>query len=440
LNDDNTYLKDLTGQCELKAREWDQRSKTRNDELEALGKAIGIISGKVKGNADDTRGAVKAQLLTVSTDDDDTVDDAADYEDVVFVQKSVTVRKSNAQERARESQERKKAVSMIRKSAEELNSVELNLLAMNLAADPFAKVKGLIQKLIERLLKESADEATQKGFCDTSLAKANTDRDYRQGDLDDLAAEINALNAHKAELEEEHSQLTDEKKDVEDALMSAQQIRNQEKADNKDTLDKAKAGLKALKEAIGVLENFYKGAAKGEVSLVETSASPVDVDRDAAGGSHLGSYKGNQAQAGGILGMLATIQSDFEKTIKVTKESEAKAAAAMTKLDRESKGSIQSKSTGLARNTEETIETTGNLQANLQALKNNQDLLDESLRSLAILRPKCIDTKMSYAERVARREKEIVALKKAVCVLDKEDDEVSKCSGEWSQYAPTGRR
>merc|ERR1719473_2264500 len=135
---------------------------------------------------------------------------------------------------------------MIRRSAEQLESPELNLLAMNMAADPFAKVKTLIQKLIERLLKESADEATQKGFCDTALAKANTDRDYRQGDLDDLAAEINALNAHKAELEEEHSQLTDEKKDVEDALMSAQQIRNQEKADNKSTLDKAKAGLKAF--------------------------------------------------------------------------------------------------------------------------------------------------------------------------------------------------
>merc|ERR1719163_1497392 len=119
---------------------------------------------------------------------------------------------------------------MIRKSADELNSVELNLLAMQMAADPFAKVKTLIQKLIERLLKESADEATQKGFCDTALAKANTDRDYRQGDLDDLTAEINALNAHKAELEEESSQLTQEKKDVEKALMDATKIRNQEKS------------------------------------------------------------------------------------------------------------------------------------------------------------------------------------------------------------------
>merc|ERR1719453_2845328 len=149
-------------------------------------------------------------------------------------------------------------------------------------------------------------------------------------------------------------------------------------------------------------------------------------------GGAKGAYQGNQAQAGGILGMLATIKSDFERTIKTTEDSEAKAAAAHTKLDRESKASIQSKETGLARNSEDTVETTGNLQASLQSLKSNQDLLDEALRSLTILRPKCIDTKMSYAERVARREKEIEALKKAVCVLDREDGEVSKCSGEWS--------
>merc|ERR1719163_6059 len=166
---------------------------------------------------------------------------------------------------------------MIRKSADELNSVELNLLAMNIAADPFAKVKGLIQKLIERLLKESADEATQKGFCDTALAKANTERDYRQGDLDDLTAEINEMLANKAALKEEHKQLKHEKKEVEQALHDATVIRNQEKSDNKDTLKHAKAGLSALNDAIKVLEDFYKGAAKGSVSLVQTDTSPVDV-------------------------------------------------------------------------------------------------------------------------------------------------------------------
>ena len=37
------YLKDLTAQCELKAKEWDQRSVMRGNELKALEKAIDIV-------------------------------------------------------------------------------------------------------------------------------------------------------------------------------------------------------------------------------------------------------------------------------------------------------------------------------------------------------------------------------------------------------------
>jgi len=52
LKDDSTYLKDLTVRCEEKARAWDQRSQTRNDELEALTKALGILKDKT-ANADE---------------------------------------------------------------------------------------------------------------------------------------------------------------------------------------------------------------------------------------------------------------------------------------------------------------------------------------------------------------------------------------------------
>ena len=48
LKDNEFFMKETTEQCELKAREWDQRSEMRAGEVEALGKAISIIKGRVK--------------------------------------------------------------------------------------------------------------------------------------------------------------------------------------------------------------------------------------------------------------------------------------------------------------------------------------------------------------------------------------------------------
>merc|ERR1719243_352926 len=51
LKDDELYLKDLTSKCELKAREWDQRSQMRSEEVTALTAALKIIKEGVKDNS-----------------------------------------------------------------------------------------------------------------------------------------------------------------------------------------------------------------------------------------------------------------------------------------------------------------------------------------------------------------------------------------------------
>merc|ERR1719281_45093 len=92
---------------------------------------------------------------------------------------------------------------MLTNAAKTLKSGPIALLTMQLAADPFAKVKGLIQSLIERLLKEAADEATHKGWCDTEMGKAEKDREYRHGDVQTINAEITEAEALKAKLEKD---------------------------------------------------------------------------------------------------------------------------------------------------------------------------------------------------------------------------------------------
>merc|ERR1719337_656492 len=52
LNDDRTYLKDLTAKCELKAKQWDQRSSMRSAELTAITQALTVLKGSVASQAE----------------------------------------------------------------------------------------------------------------------------------------------------------------------------------------------------------------------------------------------------------------------------------------------------------------------------------------------------------------------------------------------------
>jgi len=94
-------------------------------------------------------------------------------------------------------------VTLLRDKGQQLKSTLLMSLANHISADPFAKVKQLIQELIERLLTEAANEANQKGWCDKASADAKQKREQ-------AATEIEELNAKMAELEAEIGELTEE--------------------------------------------------------------------------------------------------------------------------------------------------------------------------------------------------------------------------------------
>jgi len=300
-------------------------------------------------------------------------------------------------------------------SGNKLGSAVLASLAMRVAADPFLKVKKLIQDLIERLVTEAAEEATKKGWCDTEMGKATHTRDSNMATIMELNAQLEGLEATKAKLEEEIATLTTQISDLNDSLTKETKMRGDEKAENMDTLDKAKAGLAATKDAYDVLQAFYKKAAKGKVSLIQ--ASPVDADAPA---SHSGAYKGGQQKAGGILAMLDVIISDFERTVKVTTKAEKASHREFVEFERTSKTSIASKETGKSQAESDLKSTDSKIAESMDDLTKHQEMLDDVLKELEDLKPACVDTGMSYADRVQKRKDEIDALKKALCELDPE--------------------
>merc|ERR1719274_233880 len=154
-----------------------------------------------------------------------------------------------------------KALAQLNATASKLHSYTLlNASESIKKAGVFDKVKKLIAKLIERLLTEAKEEATQKGWCDTETAKATKERDYKFEAITKLNAELESNEATKAEAEAAVERLTEEIDTTEKDQAAADEARKEENENNTKTLKDAREGLEALEEALKVLKDFYHGA------------------------------------------------------------------------------------------------------------------------------------------------------------------------------------
>merc|ERR1740117_966052 len=155
------YLADLTAECEMKATDFESRQQLRAEELEAIAKAIEIMSSNdVTGNADKHL----PSLVQKSA--------------LVFLSAST---RGEAQQRA---------TDYLRIQGQRLNSRVLSALAVRVSDDPFTKVKKMIKDLIVRLMEEANEEAEHKGWCDTELSTNEQTRKEKTEAVETLHAEI----------------------------------------------------------------------------------------------------------------------------------------------------------------------------------------------------------------------------------------------------------
>jgi len=432
MKDDELYLKDLTTQCETRANQWDQRSTMRAGEITAISAALKVLGERVKdADADvNARALIQQPEKKIAATTDPVAKTVKVVEAKVavvaptkpveskkvivsFLQRAdINMHSSQAEQ---EQLMKDSALVAIRDAGLRLKSPVLMMLAMKAVADPFKKVKELIQGLVERLITEAAGEATKKGFCDTELGKANRQKDFRWTNVKKLTAQVEALLAKRDSLTEEIASLEKQLKALGEAAKESASQRADSKKDNAKTLNTARKGLDAVQEALLILRSFYKEAAKGAALL---QASPVDEDTTGPGFS--GGYQGKQGSSNAVLDLLETIASDFQRTVRTTESDEKSAAENYVKFDRATKADIAGKTTKRDLDAQDLKTTLLDLDADKTDLQNNMDLVDDAVKTLMDLKPTCVDTGMSYKERVQKREDEVAALKKALCLLDPE--------------------
>jgi len=193
------------------------------------------------------------------------------------------------------------------------------------------------------------------------------------------------------------------------AMAKATKLRQEEKATNTDTIADADAAQTAVAQALTVLKEFYAKAGDATAFVQE---EPEIFDKP---------YKGMGAESGGVVGMLEVIESDFARLESETKASEATAQKEYDEFMTESKVDKSAKSSDIEHKTAKKQDQEQALTTNKEDLEGTQKELDAALAYFDKLKPSCVDSGVSYEDRVARRKEEIESLQEALKILNGED-------------------
>jgi len=386
--EDETKLKDVQTECMTKAEAFEVEQHERAGELEALAKAKKILVEKTGGAADRAYSLLQTQTKTQT----------AMQAHLMEVKGTVVKR---VQQLAQETGNPTELVQL----AERMRMTAL------MSADPFSKVKGMIQEMIEKLVSEAKKEAEHKAFCDKEMSETKAKRDAKQDDVDDLTTKIDQASAKIAKLKEGIATLTKELGDIAAAQKEATELREKEKAAWASAKADYESGLEGVGMALQVLRDYY---AEQEESLLQTGAAVKSAARQPSGHSK------SSGAASGIIGMLEVVESDFSKLLAEGAADEEAAQNAYEEMTQENKITTATKETEVKYMTKDQKETENALVELQEDLGGSQKELAAILEYWEKLQPMCVAKPEPYEERKARREKEIAGLKQALEILEEE--------------------
>jgi hypothetical protein len=379
--------------------------KTRKHEQEE-------VNAKANGEAEKQKGihadAEKYLADLIATNEQDTANHNAEEKDsvaeIAAISKAIEILTQGDFKAATEatnvllqlSQEpdvRAELVGMLKTQARRFQSVEFALLAVHVADDPFAKIKGLISDMIDRLEKQAAEEAEKKAYCDKEKAKNEKIRDDRSAKLDKYSARLDKAKAERDELKQLVAQLSSDLAEAEETFRAATELRQQQAATHAQLMADTTTGLNGIAQAIETLKEFY-------------------------GKEH--AHEAKTDSATNVIALLETAQEDLIKMKTDGETEEAAAQDAYTKMKNDHEVLKASKEAEM-KGAEAEIKSLG---ASIKELKTDvsstQEELDAVLDYLEKLKDQCTHKVMSFEERAAKMKAEIEGLQQALDILENE--------------------
>merc|ERR1719247_2239132 len=266
LGADEQFLLMLKEKCSMTDSEWEERQKTRQEEMQAVSKALAVLSG----------------------------DDAHDLFTKTF-NPSFIQRNMNSERRGQ-------AAQLLKKVAGKFGNPRLATLAEAVKLDAFTRVKKAIDDMVSQLLKEKEDEIKHKDFCTDEFNKNELQSEKKTRSKEDLLAKIADLEMSIKQLKEAIEGLTAEISELQVQLKRAGEDREKQNKEFQTTVADQRATQKLLAQALNVLKGFYSKKAKAALIQTGEPAGPPPPPG-------FESYKKNAA-AGGVMGMIQQIIND----------------------------------------------------------------------------------------------------------------------------------
>merc|ERR1719198_350041 len=298
LSADQKFLMNLKETCQMTDQEWEERQKSRAEEIKAVSEALAILSS----------------------------DDAHDTftKTFNFVQTKVETT---------DRQNRDKASALLFKAAKANGNPRLAALAARVRLDAFTKVKAAIDDMIAALLKEKADEIKHKDFCTEGLNTNERETELKQRDIEELEAKISDLTVTIDELTKAIATLEAEIAEMQTQLKRAGEDREMENKDFQTTVADQHETQALLQKALGVLEAVY--AKKESFVQKQEPAGPPPPPG-------FKTYK-KQGGAGGVLGMLQQIIAEAKQLEADAIKAESDAQKAYESFVKDTNASIEEK-------------------------------------------------------------------------------------------------
>jgi len=373
LSADEQFLMMLKEKCQMTDKEWEERQKTRQLEMEAVSKALAVLAG----------------------------DDAHD----LFTK---TFNPALLQADSTENSQRRTAASRVLSAvASKLHSPRLATLAYQVKLDAFTRVQKAIDDMIAQLLKEKEAEIKHKDFCVDEFNTNQLQTENKEREKQDLIAKIEDLEMTIKTLTEELDGLKAEIAEMQVQLKRAGEDREKQNKEFQMTVSDQRETQKLLQAALNFLKDFYEKKASF-VQKQEPAGPPPPAGFE--------SYK-NNAQSGGVMQLIEQIITDAKAMEAEAIRSEEDAQKAYEDFVKETNASIEAKSKDIVEKSEQKAKAEVELVETKEAKEAVMLELEQLLNYNAELHQSCDFVLKNFDLRQTARDEEVEALRQAKAIL-----------------------